>query len=303
MKTKVTKAIIPAAGFGTRFLPITKSIPKEMLPIVDVPVIQYIVKEVVESGIKDILIVVSSNKNALIDYFDSNFALETNLLNKKKIKELKSINDVTELANIQYVRQKYPLGLGDAILCAKSFINDEPFAVILGDDIIRNRNKNNIPGLEQCINIYNRTKKMVLGVQHVLHEDTKKYGIVNPTTKLENNHLSSFEIKGIVEKPTPDHAPSDYAAIGRYILPPTIFNEIEKLEPSDRGEIELTPALQNIIKKHGAYACNIVGERYDTGAKFGLIKAILDESLFHDEVKDQVKEYIQFLNSKLNSNK
>lgn len=297
MKQKITKAIIPAAGLGTRFLPITKSIPKEMLAIVDAPAIQYIVQEVIDSGIKDILIIVSSNKNALVDYFDSNLILETTLATKNKKKELEVINNVSNMANIQYVRQKYPKGLGDAIMCAKSFINDEPFAVILGDDVIINEDKSIKPGLKQCIEVYDKHKKMVLGVQEVPYDEVHKYGIVKPIDKIKNSN--SFAIESIVEKPKKESAPSNYAAIGRYILTPDIFEEISKLELSDRGEIELTPALEKIIESKGSYACNIHGLRYDIGSKFGLIQATIDESLRHNEIKDEVKNYLKSIVKKL----
>lgn len=290
MIKKITKAIIPAAGLGTRFLPITKSIPKEMLPIVDAPSIQYIVEEVVKSGIKDILIIVSSTKNALVDYFDSNFELETALSKKNKHKELQKINDVSNLANIQYVRQKYPNGLGDAILSAKSFINDEPFAVILGDDIIINHDNTIEPGLKQCIDVYEKTQKMVLGVQKVPLSETKKYGIISIAESI-NDHC--FKVDDIVEKPSPQDAPSQYAVIGRYILSPDIFDYIKNQELSERGEIELTPALQDVIKKDGGYACNIIGKRYDIGSKFGMIQATIDEALEHEEVKEEVKSYLE----------
>ncbi len=298
MKNKITKAIIPAAGLGTRFLPVTKSIPKEMLPIVDIPTIQYIVEEVVKSGINNILIVVSSNKNDLVDYFDSNFELEETLRKKGKVKELEIIEKINNLANIQYVRQKYPKGLGDAILCAKNYINNEPFAVILGDDVIINKDKTIQPGLKQCIDIYEKHKKMVLGVQHVSYDETDKYGIIQPKNKNINSN-SEIEVEGIIEKPKPENAPSQYAVIGRYILPPEIFEKIENSSLSSRGEIELTPALEAIAKQDGAYACNIIGERYDIGSKFGLIKATIDEALDHKEVKEEVSNYIKELAKKL----
>lgn len=298
MKQKVTKAIIPAAGLGTRFLPVTKSIPKEMLAIVDVPAIQYIVQEVVDAGIKDILIIVSSNKNALVDYFDSNFILETELTNKNKTKQLEIINNISNMANIQYVRQKYPKGLGDAIMHAKSFINDEPFAVILGDDVIINKDKNKISGLKQCIDVYEKHHKMVLGVQKVSNDEVSKYGIVSLKNKSDINK-SSFEVNTIIEKPKLNDAPSNFAVIGRYILTPEIFDILKETKVSDRGEIELTPALEQIIKDNGAYACDIDGKRYDIGSKIGFIQATIDEALSHNEIKEEVINYIKEISVKI----
>lgn len=289
---KITKAIIPAAGLGTRFLPITKSIPKEMLPIVDVPAIQYIIEEVIDAGIKDILIIVSSNKNALVDYFDSNFILEETLKKKNKTKELEVINNISNMAHIQYIRQKSPKGLGDAIMHAKSFINEQPFAVILGDDIIINKDKNKPLGLKQCIKVYEKYEKTIIGVQSVPNEEVDKYGIVSLKNEKEKND-NAFEIKGIVEKPKTNEAPSNFAAIGRYILTPDIFHELENVKMSDKGEIELTPALEKIINSVGAYACKIDGNRYDIGSKFGFIQATIDEALSHEEIKKDVLEYIK----------
>ena len=290
MKEKVTKAIICAAGFGTRFLPITKSIPKEMLNIIDTPAIEFIIQEVLQAGIKDILIVVSSNKNAIIDYFDSNYQLEQHLSKKQKDKELWSITQYNKDCNIFFIRQHYPQGLGDAISYTKSFVGDEPFAVLLGDDVIINHDKKIPSGLQQCLTVFNKYHKMVLGVQEVPDKEVDKYGIITPV-KNQSNSLD-MQVSGIIEKPELKDAPSNFAVIGRYILTPDIFTEIGKLKPSSRGEIELTPALEEIIKLHGAYACNILAKRYDIGSKLGLIKAVIDEALTRDDLKAEVTQYL-----------
>ncbi|MBP5783497.1 UTP--glucose-1-phosphate uridylyltransferase [bacterium] len=290
MKEKVTKAIICAAGFGTRFLPITKSIPKEMLNIIDTPAIEFIIQEVLQAGIKDILIIVSSNKNAIIDYFDSNYQLEQHLTKKQKDKELQSITQYNKDCNIFFIRQHYPQGLGDAISYAKSFVGDEPFAVLLGDDVIINHEPNIPSGLQQCLQVFNKYHKMVLGVQEVPDKEVNKYGIITPAKDCTNQ--LEMPVTGIIEKPELKDAPSNYAVIGRYILTPTIFSEIGKLKPSSRGEIELTPALEEIIKQDGAYACNILAKRYDIGSKLGLIKAVIDEALARNDLKDEVVQYL-----------
>ena len=290
MKEKVTKAIICAAGFGTRFLPITKSIPKEMLNIIDTPAIEFIIQEILQAGIKDILIVVSSNKNAIIDYFDSNYQLEQHLSKKQKNKELQSITQYNKDCNIFFIRQHYPQGLGDAISYAKSFVGDEPFAVLLGDDVIINHDHNLPSGLQQCLDVFNKYHKMVLGVQEVPDKEVNKYGIITPAKDCRNQ--LDMPVTGIIEKPELKDAPSNYAVIGRYILTPDIFGEISKLKPSSRGEIELTPALEEIIKANGAYACNILAKRYDIGSKLGLIKAVIDEALTRDDLKEEVTQYL-----------
>ena len=290
MKEKVTKAIICAAGFGTRFLPITKSIPKEMLNIIDTPAIEFIIQEVLQAGIKDILIVVSSNKNAIIDYFDSNYQLEQHLTKKQKDKELQSITQYNKDCNIFFIRQHYPQGLGDAISYAKSFVGDEPFAVLLGDDVIINHDEKIPSGLQQCLNVFDKYHQMVLGVQEVPDKEVNKYGIITPAKNQSN--LLAMQVTGIIEKPELKNAPSNFAVIGRYILTPDIFAEIQKLKPSSRGEIELTPALEEIIKVNGAYACNILAKRYDIGSKLGLIKAVIDEALTRDDLKEEVSQYL-----------
>lgn len=290
MKEKVTKAIICAAGFGTRFLPITKSIPKEMLNIIDTPAIEFIIQEILQAGIKDILIVVSSNKNAIIDYFDSNYQLEQHLTKKQKELELKSITQYNKDCNIFFIRQHYPQGLGDAISYAKSFVGDEPFAVLLGDDVIINHDQTLPSGLQQCLNVFNKYHQMVLGVQPVPDKEVNKYGIISLPKDCKNQ--LTMPVTGIIEKPELKDAPSNYAVIGRYILTPDIFGEISKLKPSSRGEIELTPALEEIIKVHGAYACNILAKRYDIGSKLGLVKAVIDEALTRNDLKEEVSQYL-----------
>lgn len=290
MNKQVKKAIIPAAGLGTRFLPATKALPKEMLPILDKPSIQFIVEEAVKSGIEEILIVVSSHKNSIIDHFDYSFELEERLKQKKKINEFKVIRSIADMVNIQFVRQKEPLGLGHAILCAESFVGNEPFAVLLGDDIVVN-NDNDEPAILQCIKAYEKTNATVLGVQKVGDDVVHKYGVIDIDAKLKSDK-TIFKIKGAVEKPNKKDAPSNYAILGRYILTPEIFNELKKTKKDVRGEIELTNAIMSLLKYESVYAKEFLGRRYDIGSKSDYAISIIDEALKNPETSDDVKKYI-----------
>ena len=287
MKKTVRKAIIPAAGLGTRFLPATKSQPKEMLPIVDKPTLQYIIEEAIESGIEEILIVTGRSKKSIEDHFDRSVELELELEQKGKKEMLKMVQDISNMVNIHYIRQKEPKGLGHAIHCAKSFIGDEPFAVLLGDDIVDAE----VPCLKQLINTYDEYKTSVLGVQEVAKEDTDKYGI------LDVKHIEDrvYKVKDMVEKPNVEDAPSNIAILGRYIITPEIFNILENQEPGKGGEIQLTDALQTLATREAIYAYNFEGRRYDVGDKLGFLEATVDFALKRPELRD---DFIDFLRSK-----
>lgn len=289
MKKKIRKAIIPAAGLGTRFLPATKSMPKEMLPIVDVPTIQYIVEEAVASGIEEILIITNSNKHIMENHFDKSFELEQRLLESGKAKEAKLIDDIAHLANIFYIRQKEPKGLGHAVACAKSFIGDEPFAILLGDDVVVN--KGGTPALKQCIEAYNQTEASVVGVQTVPEEDVSKYGIVAPS-KSRKPHGKLVKLSDMVEKPKQEDAPSRMAVLGRYVLTPDIFELLESQEKGAGNEIQLTDAIKRLMDKQAVYAYDFDGHRYDVGSKFGFVQATIDFALEREELHDQVMSYI-----------
>ena len=290
MKQRVRKAIIPAAGLGTRFLPATKSQPKEMLPIVDKPTLQYIIEEAIESGIEEILIVTGRSKKSIEDHFDRSVELELELEQKGKKEMLKMVQDISNMVNIHYIRQKEPKGLGHAIHCAKSFIGNEPFAVLLGDDIV----DADTPCLKQLINTYDEYKTTVLGVQEVAKEDTDKYGI------LDVKHIEDrvYKVKDMVEKPSVEEAPSNIAILGRYIITPEIFNILENQEPGKGGEIQLTDALQTLATKEAIYAYNFEGRRYDVGDKLGFLEATVDFALKRPELRD---EFMEFLKSKCDS--
>jgi UTP--glucose-1-phosphate uridylyltransferase len=284
---RIRKAIIPAAGLGTRFLPATKAQPKEMLPIVDKPAIQYIVEEAIESGIEDIIIVTGRNKRAIEDHFDKSVELEMMLEEKGNQELLSIVQSVSNLADVHYIRQKQPLGLGHAILCARKFIGDEPFAVLLGDDIIQSTP----PGLKQMIDIYDRTQTSVIAVQEVAWEDVSKYGIVSPAHSVDSYKI----INDLVEKPERNQAPSNLAVIGRYIIEPGIFSILEEIEPGRGGEIQLTDALRTLNKQHQMVAYPIQGKRYDVGDKLGYIEATIELALKRPELQNHVKAYIQSL--------
>lgn len=282
---KVRKAIIPAAGLGTRFLPATKAQPKEMLPIVDKPTIQYIVEEAVKSGIEDIIIISGRNKRTIEDHFDKSYELEHELKNKGKRELLSLVQDISNLVDIHYIRQKEAKGLGHAIYCAKSFIGNEPFAVLLGDDIVDSE----VPCLKQMIDIYNEYKTTVLGVQTVPDEDVSKYGIV--ACRPVDDRV--YKVKDLVEKPEKSEAPSNVAILGRYIITPKIFKHLENAKPGKGGEIQLTDALKNLIGEEAIYAYDFIGKRYDVGNKLGFLEATVEFALKRDELKDEFTDYLK----------
>jgi len=282
---KVRKAIIPAAGLGTRFLPATKAMPKEMLPILDKPTIQYIVEEAVTSGIEDIIIVTGKGKRAIEDHFDNAPELERNLEEKGKLDLLEKVQYSSDLANIHYIRQKDPKGLGHAVWCARNFIGDEPFAVLLGDDIIQN----DVPGLKQLINEYNETLSSVIGVQRVPEEETHRYGIIDPLT----HEGRRFQVKNFVEKPKPGTAPSNLAIVGRYVFTPEIFRFLDKQEIGAGGEIQLTDAIEKLNQYQRVFAYEFEGNRYDVGEKFGFVKTTIDFALNDPELRPQILEYLK----------
>ncbi|PQL23381.1 UTP--glucose-1-phosphate uridylyltransferase GalU [Veillonella sp. T34266-5] len=281
----IRKAVIPAAGFGTRFLPATKAQPKEMLPIVDTPAIQYIVKEALDSGIEEILIITGRSKRAIEDHFDSSVELEELLQKQGKNKQLAMVKDLADI-KIHFIRQKSPRGLGDAVLCAKAFIGDEPFAVLLGDDIVYNPEK---PCLQQLMDCYEQHPGIILGAQFVPNEKVSSYGIVSGEP-LANN---LYRVHGLVEKPSVDKAPSNLAVLGRYILTPDIFDILENTKPGVGNEVQLTDALA--ASKTDTYALAYEGVRYDTGDKLGYLKATVEYALRNEELGAAFKEYLKGL--------
>ena len=285
--SRVKKAIIPAAGLGTRFLPATKAQPKEMLPIVDKPTLQYIVEEAIDSGIEEILVITGRNKKSLEDHFDKSVELELELEKSGKQEMLDMVRHISDMVNIQYIRQKEPRGLGHAVLCAKSFIGNEPFAVILGDDIVDSEK----PCLKQLIDIYNEYNTTILGVQQVKREDVNKYGIVNGKQIDEKLHL----IKDLVEKPDIENAPSNIAILGRYILKPEIFDVLENQKPGKNNEIQLTDALKTLSETQAMYAYEFDGKRYDVGEKFGFLQATVEFALKNKELEEQFLNYLKNL--------
>ncbi|MBK5442707.1 UTP--glucose-1-phosphate uridylyltransferase GalU [Peribacillus sp. TH24] len=282
---KVRKAIIPAAGLGTRFLPATKAMPKEMLPIVDKPTIQYIVEEAVASGIEDIIIVTGKGKRAIEDHFDYAPELEQNLMEKGKSGLLNKVQYSTNLANIHYIRQKEPKGLGHAIWCARKFIGDEPFAVLLGDDIVQSET----PCLKQLINEYEETNHSIIGVQTVPNEETNRYGIIDPA--FQDGRL--YQVENFVEKPALGTAPSNLAIMGRYILTPEIFEFLDKQEAGAGGEIQLTDAIQKLNQIQSVFAYDFEGKRYDVGEKLGFVKTTIEFALHNEEIKDELLEFLE----------
>lgn len=284
---KVRKAIIPAAGLGTRFLPATKAMPKEMLPIVDKPTIQYIVEEAVASGIEDIIIVTGKGKRAIEDHFDNAPELEQNLAEKGKLDLLEKVRYSSNLANIHYIRQKEPKGLGHAVWCARNFIGDEPFAVLLGDDIVQSET----PCLKQLINQYEETFSSIIGVQRVPENETHRYGIVDPITQDGRR----YQVNNFVEKPEPGTAPSNLAIMGRYILTPEIFRFLDQQEIGAGGEIQLTDAIQKLNKIQRVFAYDFEGERYDVGEKIGFVKTTIEFALKDEELKPKVLEFLKGL--------
>lgn len=282
---KIKKAVIPAAGLGTRFLPATKAQPKEMLPIVDKPAIQYIVEEAVQSGIEDILIITGRNKRSIEDHFDRSVELEQNLQSKGKHELLKKIQTIADMANIHYIRQKEPLGLGHAVLSARHFIGDEPFAVLLGDDIMVSEK----PALQQLIDIYQEYKTTVIGVQTVDAADVSKYGIIQTST--QKNKV--YDIEDLVEKPAVRQAPSNIAVMGRYVLEPTIFRVLERTPKGAGNEIQLTDALRTICREQSIYARQLEGIRFDIGDKLGCFKASMEIGLMRDELRPKLLTYLE----------
>ena len=286
---KVRKAIIPAAGLGTRFLPATKAMPKEMLPIVDKPTIQYIVEEAIASGIEDIIIVTGKGKRAIEDHFDNNFELAENLIKKEKYDLLDKINQSSKV-DIHYIRQKEPKGLGHAVWCARKFIGNEPFAVLLGDDIVQSE----VPSLKQLMNQFDETQASVIGVQTVPAEETHRYGIVDPAMQTGRR----YAVNNFVEKPAKGTAPSNLAILGRYVLTPEIFSFLEKQEAGAGGEIQLTDAIQKLNQIQPVFAYDFKGKRYDVGEKLGFITTTIEFALENPEIRDELMAYLEELMKK-----
>ena len=281
---KVRKAIIPAAGLGTRFLPATKAQPKEMLPIVDKPTIQYIIEEAVASGIEEILIITGRNKKCIEDHFDRSIELEMELEKAHKDELLEMVRSISNMVDIHYIRQKEPRGLGHAILCAKAFVGNEPFAVLLGDDVVDSE----VPCLKQLMDCYKEYKTSILGVQHVDRTQVDKYGIV------DGIHIEDkvYKVKKLVEKPAVEESPSDIAILGRYIITPQIFDILQQTKPGKGGEIQLTDALQTLIENEAMYAYNFDGKRYDVGDKLGFLQATVEFALKRDDLREPFMNYL-----------
>ncbi|MCZ4848306.1 UTP--glucose-1-phosphate uridylyltransferase GalU [Staphylococcus aureus] len=284
---KIKKAIIPAAGLGTRFLPATKAMPKEMLPILDKPTIQYIVEEAARAGIEDIIIVTGRHKRAIEDHFDSQKELEMVLKEKGKSELLEEVQYSTELANIFYVRQKEQKGLGHAISSARQFIGNEPFAVLLGDDIVESE----VPAVKQLIDVYEETGHSVIGVQEVPEADTHRYGIIDPLTK----NGRQYEVKKFVEKPAQGTAPSNLAIMGRYVLTPEIFDYLKTQKEGAGNEIQLTDAIERMNNDNQVYAYDFEGERYDVGEKLGFVKTTIEYALKDDSMREELTRFIKAL--------
>lgn len=283
----VRKAVLPAAGLGTRFLPATKASPKEMLPLVDKPLIQYAVEEAVASGIEDIIVVTGRGKRAIEDHFDRSFELEENLKGNKKDSMLKEVRRISELANFCYVRQPEARGLGHAVLCAQHLVGDEPFAVLLGDEVIDAP----IPGLSQLIKVFQEREGSVLGVKKVQRQEVSRYGIVANRRMAEGLH----RVDDLIEKPEPAQAPSRYAVIGRYVLSPNIFQILRRIPPGKNGEIQLTDALRVLAKKHPMYAYEMQGQRHDAGEKLGFLKATVEFALKNPTLGPPFARYLKDL--------
>lgn len=292
---KIRKAVIPAAGIGSRVLPATKAQPKEMLPIIDKPAMQYLVEELIDSGITEILIITGRNKESIENHFDYSYELESILKEQGKTELLNVVEGISQLANIYYVRQKAPLGLGHAISKAESFVGYEPFVVLLGDDIMYTEN---MPVTKQLVNKYYEVGGgNILGIQKVAHDQTSKYGIIDIKEQIDDR---TYLVKEFVEKPSVDKAPSDYAALGRYVLKPEIFKYLKTIKPGADGEIQLTDAILAMTKDNNPlYAYDFDALRYDTGDKFGMFKANVEFGLRHPELKDRIREYLKGLVGKL----
>lgn len=284
---KIKKAVIPAAGLGTRFLPATKAQPKEMLPIVDKPAIQYIVEEAVQAGIEDIIIITGKHKKSIADHFDRNIELEMALKEKQKEKLLEIVEDISSMIDIHYVRQKKPKGLGHAIYCARTFIGSDPFAVLLGDDIV----VSDKPVIQQMAEIYEKEENPILGVQKVPHMEISKYGVV----KYSKSQGRVYDVEDLVEKPPVDEAPSDLAIMGRYIITPDIFDILADTKPGKGGEIQLTDALNELAHRRKVQAYNFKGDRYDVGNKLGFLKATVEFALNRDDLATEFHDYLKKL--------
>jgi UTP--glucose-1-phosphate uridylyltransferase len=287
MPTKVRKAVFPAAGLGTRFLPATKSSPKEMLPLVDKPLIQYVVEEAVASGIESVIIVTGRGKTAIEDHFDISFEMEALLRERGKTNELQAIRKISDMARVSYVRQREALGLGHAVLQARDLVGDEPFAVMLSDDIIDSE----VPALQQLVNVYEKYDAPVVGTMQVAGENISRFGVLD----VDEVNDGVYKIKDMVEKPAFAHAPSDLAIIGRYILTPDIFEEIEKTAPGAIGEIQITDAMRSLLKKRPFYAVRFEGVRHDAGDKLGFLIANIEFALKRDDLAADFKEYLRSL--------
>ena len=286
MQKRIRKAVIPAAGYGTRFLPVTKAIPKEMIPIVDKPVIQYIVEEALQSGIEEILIISGHGKRAIEDHFDTNIDLELQLRQQGKDQLLHLVQDISSI-NIHYIRQKHMRGLGDAIRCAESFIDNEPFAVLLGDDVVYNPEQ---PALKQMMDAFSRLGATMLGCQEVPQELVSRYGIVQGQPTDDDRVVKLIDM---VEKPAVDEAPSRLAALGRYILTPDIFEILRRVQPGKGGEIQLTDALRLMADREAVYAYTFSGRSYDTGNKLGFLKATVEYALRREDLGEAFREYLR----------
>ncbi|MBN1040016.1 UTP--glucose-1-phosphate uridylyltransferase [Clostridium botulinum] len=286
MNKKIRKAVIPAAGLGTRFLPATKAQPKEMLPIVDKPTLQYIIEEAIDSGIEEILIITGRNKKSIEDHFDRSLELEIELEKSGKSELLEMVKDISNMVDIHFIRQKEPKGLGHAIHCAKTFVGDDPFAVLLGDDIVYNEGK---PCLKQLMDCYSEYKTSVLGVQTVAKENVNKYGIV------DGLHIEDrvYKVKGLVEKPSIEEAPTNVAILGRYIITPKIFEILENTKPGKGNEIQLTDALLELVEQEAMYAYDFEGKRYDVGDKLGFLQATVEYALRKSSLNEEFTEYLK----------
>lgn len=285
----IKKAIIPAAGLGTRFLPATKAQPKEMLPIVDKPSIQYIIEEAVAAGIEDILIITGRSKRAIEDHFDYSPELERELEKKGKTDTLAELRQISDMVNIQYIRQKEPRGLGHAVYCAHSFINNEPFAVLLGDDVA----VCDQPAIGQLMDVYDKYHASVLGVSAVPKELVSNYGVVAPDLSFKSEQQGLVKVAGLVEKPPVDQAPSNTAIFGRYIITPAIFDVLAHTAPGAGNEIQLTDALKELMKSEAMYALDFKGKRYDIGSKIGFLKATVDFALQREDLKGPFMQFLK----------
>lgn len=284
---QITKAVIPAAGLGTRFLPATKASPKEMLPLVDKPLIQYVVEEAVGAGIREIIIITGRGKRAIEDHFDISFELEETLRQNGKLELMESLRKISDMADFCYIRQRQALGLGHAILSAKNLIGDEPFAVLLGDDIIDHPTS----ALQQMIDLYQKNQAPLIGIQKVPKSEVRQYGVIDAEAAVDG----LYKINDLVEKPSPKEAPSNLAVIGRYILTPEIFELLEKTKPGKNNEIQLTDALKELARLRNMYGYVIQGKRFDAGDKLGFLKATVEMGLKNPELGKEFRKYLKDL--------